>query len=36
LAPAARRKLLVARREGATYRFDIRLRGEDETPFFDD
>jgi protocatechuate 3,4-dioxygenase beta subunit len=34
--PAARRKLLVARRDGATYRFDIRLRGEDETPFFDD
>ena len=34
--PAARRQLLVARRDGATYRFDIRLRGEDETPFFDD
>ncbi|HUQ73966.1 MAG TPA: hypothetical protein VM183_04505 [Burkholderiales bacterium] len=34
--PAARRPLLVARREGAVYRFDIRLRGEAETPFFDD
>jgi protocatechuate 3,4-dioxygenase alpha subunit len=28
---------LVARKEGANrYRFDIRLRGEDETPFFED
>ena len=28
---------LVAKREGANrYRFDIRLRGEGETPFFDD
>jgi len=28
---------LVAKREGASrYRFDIRLRGEGETPFFDD
>lgn len=34
--PAARRQLLVARREGGVYRFDIRLRGEGETPFFDD
>jgi protocatechuate 3,4-dioxygenase alpha subunit len=34
--PAPRRKLLVAKREGAKYRFDIRLRGEGETPFFDD
>jgi protocatechuate 3,4-dioxygenase, alpha subunit len=34
--PAARRALLVARRDGASYRFDIRLRGEGETPFFDD
>jgi protocatechuate 3,4-dioxygenase alpha subunit len=34
--PPDRRPLLVARREGAGYRFDIRLRGEDETPFFDD
>jgi protocatechuate 3,4-dioxygenase, alpha subunit len=34
--PPARRKLLVARGEGTTYRFDIRLRGDAETPFFDD
>jgi protocatechuate 3,4-dioxygenase alpha subunit len=34
--PAARRPLLVAQRDGASYRFDIRLRGEGETPFFDD
>jgi protocatechuate 3,4-dioxygenase alpha subunit len=34
--PAARRPLLVARREGSVYRFDIRLRGDGETPFFDD
>jgi protocatechuate 3,4-dioxygenase beta subunit len=28
---------LVAKKEGANrYRFDIRLRGERETPFFDD
>ena len=32
-----RRPLLVARREAENrYRFDIRLRGADETPFFDD
>jgi protocatechuate 3,4-dioxygenase alpha subunit len=31
------REGLVARKEGANrYRFDIRLRGEGETPFFDD
>src|SRR6185295_14624242 len=30
------REKLVARREGAVYRFDVRLRGEGETPFFDD
>ena len=30
------RDRLVARREGAVYRFDLRLRGEGETPFFDD
>jgi protocatechuate 3,4-dioxygenase alpha subunit len=31
------RERLVARREGANrYRFEIRLRGEGETPFFDD
>ena len=34
--PAPRRKLLVAQREGTVYRFDIRLRGDAETPFFDD
>jgi len=34
--PAPRRDLLVAKRAGAGYRFDIRLRGENETPFFDD
>jgi len=34
--PAARRALLVAKRESpGRYRFDIRLRGENETPFFD-
>jgi len=34
--PAARRALLVAHRESAgVYRFDIRLRGERETPFFE-
>jgi protocatechuate 3,4-dioxygenase alpha subunit len=31
-----RREKLVARREGTVYRFDLRLRGEGETPFFDD
>jgi protocatechuate 3,4-dioxygenase alpha subunit len=35
--PAARRTLLVAEKVDAkAYRFDIRLRGERETPFFDD
>jgi protocatechuate 3,4-dioxygenase alpha subunit len=34
--PPARRKLLVARREGSVHRFDVKLRGEGETPFFDD
>ena len=34
--PAHRRALLVAGREGTVYRFDIRLRGDGETPFFDD
>ncbi len=34
--PPGRRGLLVAKKEGAArYRFDIRLRGENETPFFD-
>lgn len=30
------RQRLVAKREGTVYRFDIRLRGDGETPFFDD
>ncbi|HEX9433715.1 MAG TPA: hypothetical protein VF936_13125 [Burkholderiales bacterium] len=34
--PASARPRLVAKREGAVYRFDIRLRGDGETPFFDD
>ena len=34
--PAPVRERLVAKREGTVYRFDIRLRGEGETPFFDD
>jgi len=35
--PKARRHLLVAREEAAgRYRFDLKLRGEHETPFFDD
>ena len=34
---ASRRRLLVVQGVGANaYRFDIRLRGGDETPFFDD
>jgi len=35
--PAARRALLVARQETpGKYRFDLKLRGDKETPFFDD
>jgi protocatechuate 3,4-dioxygenase alpha subunit len=35
--PAALRERLVAKPAGpGRYRFDIRLRGEGETPFFDD
>ena len=34
--PPALRKRLIAKRDGASYRFDIRLRGDGETPFFDD
>jgi protocatechuate 3,4-dioxygenase alpha subunit len=30
------RERLVAKREGTVYRFDLRLRGDGETPFFDD
>lgn len=33
---ASRKALLIARQAGNTYSFDIRLRGEGETPFFDD
>jgi protocatechuate 3,4-dioxygenase alpha subunit len=34
--PRERRERLIARREDASrYRFDIRLRGEDETVFFE-
>ena len=34
--PASLRGRLVAKRDGSVYRFDVRLRGEGETPFFDD
>ena len=34
--PEKRRPLLVAHRQGTVYRFDVRLRGKGETPFFDD
>jgi protocatechuate 3,4-dioxygenase, alpha subunit len=34
--PLSARGRLVARQSGNTYRFDIRLRGGEETPFFDD
>jgi len=34
--PADLRNRLIAKRDGNTYRFDIRLKGEGETPFFDD
>lgn len=35
--PPLRQKLLISRKEKpGLYRFDIRLRGEGETPFFDD
>jgi protocatechuate 3,4-dioxygenase alpha subunit len=35
--PGARRSLLVAREQApGRYRFDLKLRGEHETPFFDD
>ncbi|MEQ8584710.1 MAG: protocatechuate 3,4-dioxygenase subunit alpha [Thalassobaculaceae bacterium] len=33
--PAERRGTLIAERTGNTYRFDIRIQGEDETVFFD-
>ncbi len=35
--PSERKKLLIAKKESHSgYRFDLRLRGENETPFFDD
>ena len=34
--PVSVRPRLIAKREGTVYRFDIRLRGDGETPFFDD
>jgi protocatechuate 3,4-dioxygenase beta subunit len=35
--PGEHSERLVAKKEGANrYRFDIRLRGEGETPFFED
>jgi protocatechuate 3,4-dioxygenase alpha subunit len=34
--PDARRHLLVAKQQGNAFEFNVRLRGEDETPFFDD
>ncbi len=34
--PGPRRELLVAKNISTGWRFDIRLRGEGETPFFDD
>ena len=33
--PPKRRQTLVARRDGSTYTFDIRIQGENETVFFD-
>jgi protocatechuate 3,4-dioxygenase alpha subunit len=37
VTPAALRERLVAKKQdGNSFRFDIRLRGEGETPFFDD
>ena len=35
LDPAARKRLVAAKTSNS-YRFDIRLRGQGETPFFDD
>ena len=34
--PGERKKLLIGNKIPSGYRFDIRLRGEGETPFFDD
>jgi protocatechuate 3,4-dioxygenase, alpha subunit len=35
LVPADRRASLIAARDGAVYRLDLRLQGDDETVFFD-
>ena len=35
LVPADRRPTLMARRDGETYRIELRLQGEGETVFFD-
>jgi protocatechuate 3,4-dioxygenase, alpha subunit len=35
LVPEDRRGTLIAKRDGAAYRFDIRIQGGDETVFFD-
>jgi protocatechuate 3,4-dioxygenase alpha subunit len=35
LVPEHRRYTLIARRDGSTYRFDIRLQGAGETVFLD-
>jgi protocatechuate 3,4-dioxygenase alpha subunit len=34
--PAARREFLIASKKQGSFEFNIRLRGENETPFFDD
>jgi protocatechuate 3,4-dioxygenase alpha subunit len=34
--PASRREFLIAGKRQGIYQFNIRLRGENETPFFDD
>ena len=34
--PADRKMLLIGKKTPSGYRFDLRLRGEGETPFFDD
>ena len=35
LVPTDRRQTLIARKDGANYRFDIRVQGDNETVFFD-
>jgi protocatechuate 3,4-dioxygenase, alpha subunit len=34
LVPESDRELLIARQDGDVLRFDVRLQGENETPFF--